>query len=249
MGRYDKIKVYHNGSWKTPTYCRVYKNGSWVDLGDTNSYSVKDLYVRKNNNYVRATLHRQDYTTVTDRWAEGSFNILPASGYCWCPKSSAGNYNFYFRATVTKTTSESRRLFYCGNGTRWIEIYWQADGKLRVDTHYNSTTSVTSSNAVGANTQTYVNVFSNSGSNTINIQFGGVTTQGTSYQCFKYSDCTNSVGDANIQFRGNVSICGVGYNTGVCYVSFDASYASGTDGSQYTGVQHRESSTTGTNWV
>ena len=94
-----------------------------------------------------------------------------------------------------------------------------------------------------------MNVFSNSGSNTINIQFGGVTTQGTSYQCFKYSDCTNSVGDANIQFRGNVSICGVGYNTGVCYVSFDASYASGTDGSQYTGVQHRESSTTGTNWV
>ena len=64
-----------------------------------------------------------------------------------------------------------------------------------------------------------------------------------------YNNATNQVGDSAMQFRNNLSAAGVNGSGSTYSVSFDTSYASGSDGSQYSGVNHQESSSTGTNWV
>ena len=45
MGRYDKIKVYNNGSFVQPKRIRVWNNGSWLDLGSNDSDNKRSLYV------------------------------------------------------------------------------------------------------------------------------------------------------------------------------------------------------------
>ena len=179
MGRYDKIKVYSSGAWHTPSRIRVYQNG-WQDLGTFDSYNTKTMKVRSGSSFQRCTLNRRDQTVVTDRYAKGRFNLLPSSGYCRCSKSSnAGNYNWYFRATVEKTTDTDQYLFYCGTGgspnspgSHYARITWLANGKIRVESCYNgSVSSMTSSNAVMKDTQVYLNVYSNKGSYTNYIVF------------------------------------------------------------------------------
>ena len=251
MGRYDKIKVYHEGQWKQPTYCRVYSNG-WQDLGDNTSYNTKSLYVYNNGSYVRATLNRQDYSYVTDRWLEGQFNLLPAYGYCYCPKSSsAGNYNWYFRATVRKPTDGEYQIFKVTQGSSYIKITWLSDGRIQVKSSYNgaSPSTVTSSNSVGANQDVYLNCYANKGSYTFYIVFNGITTSGNCTGTFKGGSSTNVVGSAGLQFRGNVSASGINGSGNTYSSSFDASYASGSDGSNYENATHRESTNSGTNWV
>lgn len=251
MGRYDKIRVYHDGQWKQPTQCRVYYNNAWQDLGTNDSYNTRSLYTLKNGNYVRATLNRQDYSVVTDRWAQGSFSLLPASGFCFCPKSSnAGNYNWYFRATIRKTSDTDQQIFRCGASNSYIRILWKADGHIQVTSSYNGTAySMTTSNAVGANNTVYLNVYANKGSYTTYVEFNGVTTSGNLSASFRINNATNQVGDSAMQFRNNLSAAGVNGSGSTYSVSFDTSYASGSDGSQYSGVNHQESSSTGTNWV
>ena len=256
MGRYDRIKVYNNGSWVQPNQIRVYNNG-WQDLGTNNSYSTKTLQVREGNEFKRATLNRRDEQVVTDRWAEGRFKLLPASRYCRCSKStSAGSYNWYFRATIEKTTDTDQYLFYCGTGgnpsspgSHYARITWLANGKIRVESCYNgNVSSMTSSNAVMKDTQVYLNVYSNKDSYTNYIVFNGVTTSATIYGTFRVNGCTTTVGDTYTKIRNNLSAAGVdgNGNTGSC--SFDASYANGTDNSQYKEVTHRESTRTDIHW-
>lgn len=250
MGRYDKIKVYSGGTWKTPTYCRVYNNGVWADLGADTSANTKSLYVRKGSSWVRATLNRQTQTVITDRWLAGSFNLLPANGYNFCPSYSSG-WNWYFRATIRKTTSDSQRVFWFGTGSNYVSIYWNANGTITATVSYSGTgaRSVTSSNAVGANQDVYLNVYANKGSTVLYINFNGVTTSGNVYNNILYNNASNAVGDTYMQFRGNISVGGVDGSGGTHSVSFDAGYASGSDGWQYQNANHRETSTTQTIWV
>ena len=248
MGRYDKIKVYSSGAWHTPSRIRVYQNG-WQDLGTFDSYNTKTMKVRSGSSFQRCTLNRRDQTVVTDRYAKGRFNLLPSSGYCRCSKSSnAGNYNWYFRATVEKTTDTDQYLFYCGTGgspnspgSHYARITWLANGKIRVESCYNgSVSSMTSSNAVMKDTQVYLNVYSNKGSYTNYIVFNGVTTSAALYGTFRYNGCTTTVGDTDTKIRSTLSAAGVdgGGNTYSC--SFDASTVSGTDNSRYKNVVHEE---------
>ena len=257
MGRYDKIKVYNNGSWVQPNQIRVYNNG-WQDLGTNSSYNTKSLQVRKNNAFVRATLNRRDEQVVTDRWAEGRFKLLPASRYCRCSNNSSGTlrYNWYFRTTVEKTTDSEQYLFYCGTGgspespgKHYVRVTWQSNGKIRLDAAYDGNVkTLTSSNAVGKNTPVYLNVYSNAGSYNAYIVFNGVTTSGKVASSFMYNGCTTTVGDTYTKIRNNLAAAGVdgSKNTGSC--SFNASYANGTDNSQYKGVTHRESTRTDVYW-
>jgi len=258
MGRYDNIKVYNNDSWVQPNQIRVYNNG-WQDLGTNDSYNTKSLQVRKGNEFKRATLNRRDEEVVTDRWANGRFKLLPANRYCRCPDNSDHTlqYNWYFRTTVEKTTDNAQYLFYCGTGgspespgNNYIRVTWQADGKIKVDGRYNGGTvgSVTSSNAVGKNTQVYLNVYSNKGSYKCTIDFNGTTTSGNIYSSFMFNNSTTTVGDTYTKIRNNLAAAGVdgSGNTGSC--SFNASTVSGTDNSQYKEVTHRESTRTDTYW-
>lgn len=252
MGRYDKIKVYSSGSWRTPNQIRVYNNG-WQDLGTATSYSTKKLQVRSGSAFYRATLNRKDQVVVTDRYAEGQFTLLPANGYCRCSKSSsAGNYDWYFRATVEKTTANQQYLFYCGTGTpsspgaNYVRVTWLADGKIQVDSSFNSTVrSFSSSNSVGANTSVYLNVYSNKGSYSTTIVFNDVTTtSSTLANSFRYANAKTYVGDTNTRIRGTLSAAGVDGSGGTHSCSFNAATASGTDGTQYNGVVHRETTRT-----
>ena len=248
MGRYDKIKVYHNGQWKQPTACRVYQNGTWVDIGANDSDNTKSIYVRKNNNYVRATLNKKTTTVVTERYANSPFNLLPASGFCWNPPDGA----WYFRGTVRKTTSASKRVFYCGDSSAnySVQLWWEDDGRLTFICRYNGNENrFSSSNSVGANQWVYINVFSNAGSKRVYMDFNGVRTEsGSMYQAFEISNAWNAVGDANIQFKDNLSAAGVKWNEERYSVSFNASTASGSDGWQYTNVPHYEATTQVVTW-
>lgn len=260
MGRYDKIKVYNNGSWHTPNRIRVYNNG-WKDLGTADSYNTSSLNVRNGNSFARATLNRQDYTTVTDRYASGTFKLLPANGFCYCTKSSsAGNWDWYFRCTIKKTTNTEQNIFWAGStnynpsnpGSNYVQIKWLADGKIRVgvsDGYGGGSHSLTSSNSVLAGNEVYLNVYVNAGSRTMYIVFNGVTTSGSMGSAFSISNSWNQVGDANMIFKGTLSAAGVKYSKQPKSVSFDVSTASGTDNSQYENVTHQETTTTGTRWI
>lgn len=252
MGRYNKIKTYYNGSWRTPNRIRVYNNG-WQDLGTNDSYNTKTMKVRNGNSFVRCTLNRQDTTSITDRWANGSFSLLPANGYNFCPIIFGYNYGapWYFRATIRKTASVNQNVFYSGYGSSYIQVVWLADGKIQVTTAYGGGSStVTSSNSVGINTDVYLNIYANELSNTLYIVFNGVTTSGTVNYTFLDARATNIVGDTYMQFRNNLSAKGASHDTDYRYTaSFDASYASGTDNNQYKDVIHKETTTTNTSWV
>ena len=254
MGRYNKIKTYYNGSWRTPNRIRVYNNG-WQDLGTNDSYNTKTMKVRNGNSFVRCTLNRQDTTSVTDRWANGSFSILPAAGYCFCPILYGTNYGapWYFRCTMRKTAAVDQNIFYCGNGTSYLQIIWRSDGKVQVSVNYGGYNyTLVSNNSVSINTDVYLNVYANVLSNVIYIEFNGITTSGSNSNYISFLDgrATNVVGDTYMQFRNNLSAAGCSYDTDYRYsVNFNTSYASGTDNSQYTGVTHKETTTTETTWV
>ena len=91
-------------------------------------------------------------------------------------------------------------------------------------------------------------MYSNAGSYHAYIVFNGVTTSGKVASSFMYNGCTTTVGDTYTKIRNNLAAAGVdgSCNTGSC--SFNASYASDTDNSQYKGVTHRESTRTDIYW-
>ena len=256
MGRYDKIKVYNNGSWVQPNQIRVYNNG-WQDLGTNDSYSTKPLQVRKGNEFKRATLNKRDEAYIIDQWAQGRFNLKPNSGYCRCSKSSnAGSYNWYFRAYVEKTTSGDQHLFYCGTGgspespgQHYVRITWLSDGRIRMDAAYSGTVrTMYSNNAVGANNNVYLNVYSNAGSYNCTIDFNGTSTTASVGTSFRYNGSTTTVGDTYTKIRGTLSAAGVDGSGNTHSCSFNASTVSGTDNATYANVNHQQTDGTHVYW-
>lgn len=258
MGRYDKLKIYYHNGWRNINEITSFKllypeHPTWgyerVPLGRNDSDNTNELYYYTNHHYERITLDKRVETVITDAWIQGSFNLLPASGFCWCPNGAWKYYNWYFRAHITKTASGNKRVFYCGdNNTGYIAVYWQADGTIKVDTYKNQLESVTTSNSVAVNTEAYLNIYSNARDDHIYIEWNNVTTNGTSSQSFIVAG-TNTVGDTGLEFRDAFAVGGVGPGDSTYTVSFDASTASGSDGNQYTNVNHREVTQTVTNWV
>lgn len=262
MGRYDRIRVYHNGQWKQPTRIRRYYYGTWQDLGDNNSSNTVSMYVRNSSGASkRATLNRQDYDYIVDQWAQGSFSLIPAYGFQYCTYNTDGatNRNWYFSATIRKTQDVDQNVFRCSATTgSFIEVKWLADGRIYVHARYGSNgyhAQLYSSNAIGANNNVYLYLHcnaNNSGREKFYIEFNGVTTAAKLSTAFAEanSKTSNIVGDTYMQFRNTLTAAGCGVEGTIPYsVSFNASTASGSDGSQYTGVNHQVSRNSGTNWI
>lgn len=265
MGRYDKIKVYNNNNWVQPTRIRVYKNGVWQDLGDNNSDNITDLNVRKDDDWVRATLNKQTTTSVTDRWEQGGFNVLPVNGFNANPKDGYG-FQFY-TSNVLKTENVDQNLFRVTTSASnsYLHITWHANGTVSVTINYlGSSRTVTSSNAVSAGTNVYINIWTwrqwwshdNTGEwvGKVTIDLNGVQTSGT-INNIQYGNSSNVVGDSKIQFRGSLYVKGIDGYGAQHEVNFNANTGtidtrpSGSDGWRYQNLTHRETTTTVTNWV
>lgn len=255
MGRYDKIRVYHNGNWVQPSEIKYYHRNDWETLGTNDDIFLKDteLKIYNNTEFKRVTLRRHTRTVVVDQYIEGPFSLLPASGYCYCPNSSGGTrYDFHFRATIYKSNDTAQRIFYSGttNEGTYVYITWLADGRIQVANRYESgsVTYTTTSNAVGAGNYVYLSVDATAGSNYLSITFNGVNSGGTvSYKNFNINNAVNYVGDSYTRFKNDFYAAGCSYSGGANSVSFDASTASGTTG-QYTGVIHKDVTETEIYW-
>ena len=228
MSRYNRIKVYKDGSWVNPTRVRVYNNG-WIDLGAADSYVKTKMAVYKNGVKYAATCDRVDTTVVTDQYSSGKFSLLPASGYCYCPQSSSyGGHNFNFNCTIRKTADVDQVIFHTYHKTNtkdFFKITWQADGKIRVDADYSSgtTRTFTSSNAVKAGTWVNLRVYANKDSYNCYIVFNGTTTSKTLYSSFITTGAVNYVGDTYINFKNTLTVTGVKYGPTAYTASFNAS--------------------------
>ena len=110
MGRYDKIKVYKNGSFVQPKRIRVWNNGSWLDLGDNDSSNARSLYVYKNGSKKRATLNKTVTSYTGDTYRNGGIQILDGDT-CFSPNSSYTNTEFVFTAYVRRKTSGEKNIF------------------------------------------------------------------------------------------------------------------------------------------
>lgn len=253
MGRYDKIKVYHNGSWKTPTYCKIYYAGTWKDLGADTSFNTNSGYVYTGSTYKRFTLNRHDYERQIADYVTGSFKLKPANGFCYQPSSSQSGtgqgtrYDFFFRATVTKLEAGTKQVFKSWYDDGWkFVIEWLDNGKLQITTRWNwkTTYSFTTSNAVtDLNTPVYINVYANKSSShpaTCWAEFGpvGNTTKTANYRMYgtwRHQGAKNQVGSAGLKFTGTLSCKGVDINGTVRTKTINMDTAEGS-GSDYEGI-------------
>jgi hypothetical protein len=233
MGRYDKIKVYDGSTWKQPSQIRVYQNGAWVTLGTNDSDNTKSLSVRKDNNFVRATLNKTitvvpgDYYTVGNGFAltktDSSGRLLR-----YCVDRELGDW--YFRATIRKTSDTAMNVFYLGkDGSHFVKITWNANGTITAtnySTYQGEEYSVTTTNAVGANQWVYLNVTSAKGTAKVTINFNGVETKGNFYGVWYYNGASYKVGQTGLQFKSTMSIQGRDYYNGLVSVAINMSNSS-----------------------
>ena len=262
MGRYDKIKVYNGSSWVKPSRIRVFANNAWQDLGTDDSSITKTLYVQNGSSLARATLNRTVVTVPGESYTGGDgFQVLPANGYCFCPKSGYdNNATWFFRATIRKVADGDQNVFYVADGSwaNFIQITWLSDGRIRVrgKSSYSSygEMSITSSNSVGKNTWVYLNVTATKNSYNVSITFNGTTTSGKNYNSFRVSGATNWVGSSGVQFKNGFEVQGTayygssGYGT-TNYKSIDLSSASGSSSGNYSGIDHIDATTTKVTWT
>lgn len=251
MGRYDKIKVYNNGSWHTPNRIRVYKNG-WQDLGTNDSSNTKTLYVRHNNRFRRATLNKKTTTTVTDKWALGGFTALPENGFNSWPDNGRP-FKFSIDSMKKTTNSAQVRIFHFWTNVAgsYINIVWDTDGYVRAHFGYagyaekvvTSAVPVYANQAVGLSLETYNNTYGAYCGMSLNGNWSGGYVNSISY-----GSASNAVGDGNIQFRGNLKISGYDSGGGAHSIAFNASDAATGTTSQYRNLTHQQTSVTTTTW-
>lgn len=251
MGRYDKIKVYNNGSWKTPNRIRVYNNG-WQDLGTNDSSNTQALYVRHDNKFKRATLNKKTTTTITDKWAVGGFTVLPENGFNTWPENGRP---FKFSIDSMKKTTNDGQVnifhFWTNNSGSYIKIVWDTDGYVRAHFGYAGSGEkvVTSAVPVYANQvaslslETYKNTYGAYCGMTLNGNWSGGYVNSISY-----NNASNAVGDGNIQFRGNLRVSGYDSNGGAHSVAFNTSDAATGSTSQYRNLTHQQTSATTVTW-
>lgn len=251
MGRYDKIKVYNGSKFVNISRLRVHNGTKFVDFGTADSANTASLYVYdKNKNLVRVTLNKQIVTVPGESYANGPWNLIPHNGYCFNP----GGGTFTLEGTIRKTRSDTDlRLFYIGTGGNFFEVWWLADGRLRITT---STTfggggseTVYSSNSVGQDQWVSFAIHQAYGTYNTEIWFNGVYTGAKLYSMFEVTGAYNVVGSDGIQFAGPFRCQGRRYGQGNTYFENNLSNISGTDGSTYENVNHVSTSVTEERWV
>ena len=218
MGRYDKIRVFKDGSWRQPSRIYVRKNGSWIDLGTNDSNITTPLNVRKNGAFIRATLNKNVYNVNGDSYVKNQFKLDPTNYNTrgdWCLyqgtlSSDTSKYgSLYLRAWIYKEQNVDANIFYSYNSnvTSYLKITWKADGRIEVRTKYSgSEYSVVTSNAVYAGNWVYLNIEWPWDTSTTNIYFNGVHTQSTANAQFLSVNMDNLVGDSVIRFKDTFSI-------------------------------------------
>lgn len=256
MGRYDKIKVYNGSEWKQPTRIRVFANNAWQDLGENDSSNTRAFNVRHNNAWHRATLNRTLVTVSGESYCGGDgFRVLPANGYCYC--SNANNSictTWFFRATIRKTASGDKRIFWTGNssGSCFLEIWWLNSGQIQVKIRSaygtGNVQSITTSNAVGLNTWVYLNVTCNKGVYKMSVTFNGVTTSGNMWETWQITNADNWVGSNGIQFKGYLEVQGTQYLNGSNYKRLNTNTISGST-ADYQYADHVDTSYQEVRWT
>jgi len=216
MGRYDKIKVYKNGSWVRPNRIRAYLNG-WVDLGLNDSTNTRSLKVRKNNNFIRATLNRRDYSyTVGEEYAYGPFDLYPSSAYCYNP--SKCSWGFYMK--VMKESAGTKNLLDIHNihGTEdpYFKIIWREDGHIEIKNKYTgySETSLVSNHSYGTGQYISVNVYATKNNRNVVLEILGHESKSKYLGgAFSNTGSVTKVGDWGLRYIEGFTCYGAAYNT------------------------------------
>lgn len=249
MGRYDKIKVYNGSAWVKPTHLRIYNGSSYTDLGKDDSDNKTPLHVYDaNGNLQRVTLNKKINTVAGEKYTSGAWNMLPIDGYNWNWTGAA----MAIECMIRRTDNSDKRVFYVGKPGYFLEVYWLADGRIRINSQYGDGTvnSYYSSNYIKTtNSWTYLYIYtgqqSSGGKGTVN--WGGTITNIWT-NAFEVSGTTNVVGSSGLHFKSTFTCQGRKYNFGVTYFSKNMETISGTDGSTYQNVNHVDTSYETTTW-
>lgn len=151
--------------------------GEWVDLGANASGNKRTMYVYDGSSWLRKTLNQQLTTNYGDKY---TFNN--SGGYLYLNDQRWFNLNqnsFYFRSYVAKDSAGDRAIASFKNTTNtagW-SIVWLADGRIRWETRYNSTSYYSYSSNYLPATGTYYEVvidFPNTGTGAGNMYWNGV---------------------------------------------------------------------------
>lgn len=223
MGRYDRIKVYHNGQWKTPTEIKVRSGSSWVSLGthtgDNQTKAgggVRHLY---RWNGTRITKEKQINSGVNyyysygsgsyynDRW-EGNTQVY---SYQWDPNLS----EHLVSCTIRKTSATDQNIFYSRDVTgsaNYVYITWLANGQINIRTRYNNNAEISKTFNHTLNTNTWytitVRALKLSDGNVHNYLYVDSTmvAETVGSASFEGINKEHRIGDTAIQFRNNLSI-------------------------------------------
>lgn len=186
-GRYDKVKVWHDGQLKTPTNIAVYNNYNYSYLGahtDTGTNTVAK--VRKDGQDIDFLKH--------PKWIEtpaimAPCNVvvqgLPLDGLCFCPTNKWRTDSRYtktiknacashwFQGYISKDTNEDVVVFETYDTVepqrRYYRLTWQADGRMRCDIgakepgNEGCVTSATTTNAIMAGEVAWLDTYAAGG--------------------------------------------------------------------------------------
>lgn len=243
MGRYDKIKVYNGSAWVKPTHLRIYNGSGYTDLGKDDSDNKTPLHVYDaDGNLQRVTLNKTVNTVAGEKYTSGAWNMLPIDGYNWNWTAAA----MAVECMVRRTDASDKRIFYVGKSGSYFDVWWLADGRIRIRSQYNGGTVSTrySSNYVTAtNTWVYLYIYTgqqnSNGQGSLNWNHT-VTTIWTN--AFEVSGTTNVVGSDGIHFKSVFTCQGRKYSYGITHFSKNMETISGTDGSTYQNVNHVDTS-------
>lgn len=226
MGRYDRIKVYDGAQWRKPNYIKVYNGSQWKNLGaDDDPTDNGRIKVYNGSSMIEATKHyvSTSQTHYSDWYTYGQFTIANANNYCYCPNASSTSLNrtWDFSCTVRKNSDTDKLLLYIGSNSEStkIKVIWLADGRIKVETRYNSGTqrNMYSSNSVGVwGGFVSLRIYQGKNSNTMHIIFNGQETTQAMYGAFTISNAGGKAGSDGVNFMYNFYLEG-GANSGYGY--------------------------------
>lgn len=246
MGRYDKIKVYDGNAWVTPKHLRIWNGNNYTDLGLADSDNITPLYVYESPSVLhRVTLNKKVNIVLGEQYIDGPWTLLPESGYCWNWTAA----NMIISGTIRRTDANAKRIYYSGTPDRssYIEIFWEADGRIRISSRYNGgavDTRYSSNYVTVVGTWVSFQIIRNQSSNNQDpgiITWNGVQTRFWS-AAFEMGNAFNQVGSVGLHFKDNFTCQGRRAGYGTYYFNKDVSNISGTDYSTYANVTHVDTS-------
>lgn len=253
MGRYDKIRVYKDGTWYQPKRIRIWNAGGWIDLGNNDSYITSSLKVRKDGGWHRATLNRQDYSyTVGEEYAYGKFALYPKSAYGY--NTSKASWGFYMK--VRKVEAGDKFLVDIHNVTGsndrpYLKIIWRNDGYIEIKNNYSGTEySLVSARAYGLNEYIRVNIYAKKGSTKMYLGVNDEYTSKHLYGTFSNIGSVTYIGDSGLNYIEGFTCYGAAYSNNTNgYVEFRITDQYGATDTHSAISQSDKYSESGTRWV